>query len=149
MLARPRIAILIHVLNILIGVLSIAILALVVRSAVLTDSLSDVMPQDVKGTGRSMLFWPGIGGIVDMLLFVFLWYLSPSEGDLVSSYAIIPCAVTDYRAAVQQAASVFECSALRHKFNLCTAVYRARIHLRRDGPGSQNVVETRDRLRQY
>jgi hypothetical protein len=100
MLNRPRIAILIHTLNILIGALSIAILALVVRSVVLTDSLSDDIPQYVKGTGHSMLFWPGVGGIVDMLLFIFLWYLKPSETDPVSLYARFTCAVADYQAAV-------------------------------------------------
>jgi hypothetical protein len=100
MLNLQRLAILIHTLNILIGVLSIAILALVVRSVLLTDSLSDVIPQYAKDTGRSMLFWPGVGGIVDMLLFIFLWYLTPSEGDPVSLYAMFTYAMADHRAAV-------------------------------------------------
>jgi hypothetical protein len=84
MLHHSRFTVFIHVLNILIGALSIVILALVVRSVLLTDSLSDIYPGDAKGTGRSMLFWPGVGGVVDMLLFMLLWYLTPSEGNLVS-----------------------------------------------------------------
>jgi hypothetical protein len=69
----------IHILNILIGIFSIAILALVAHSVISTNTLSDSYPQDVKGTGRGLLFWPGIGGIVDMLLFELLWFLTPSS----------------------------------------------------------------------
>ncbi|KAF2035972.1 hypothetical protein EK21DRAFT_96563 [Setomelanomma holmii] len=69
----------IHALNVLIGVLSIAILALVARSVSLTDSPSSVLPNNVRGTGRGLLFWPGCGGIVDMLLFTFLWIKTPEK----------------------------------------------------------------------
>ncbi|KAH7379211.1 hypothetical protein DE146DRAFT_637656 [Phaeosphaeria sp. MPI-PUGE-AT-0046c] len=70
----------IHILNLVVGILSIAILSLVARSVILTDtsSISAIYPANAKGTGRGLLFWPGVGGIVDMLLFMFLWYLTPS-----------------------------------------------------------------------
>jgi hypothetical protein len=73
-MSPPILTIVLHTLNILIGILSITILALVARSVIFTDALGDVYPEDVKGTGRGFLFWPGVGGIVDMLLFIFLWY---------------------------------------------------------------------------
>jgi hypothetical protein len=72
MLHHSRFTVFIHVLNILIGALSIVILALVVRSVLLTDSLSDIYPGDAKGTGRSILFWPGVGGHVAVHAFVVL-----------------------------------------------------------------------------
>jgi hypothetical protein len=74
----PFTSVLIHTLNILIGILSITILALVAHSLILTDSLSAIYPENVKGTGRGLLFWPGVGGIVDMFLFLFLWFMTPS-----------------------------------------------------------------------
>lgn len=72
-----------HALNALIGLLSVVVLALVAHSVVLTDSIGDAYAQDAKGTGRAMLFWPGVGGIVDMLLFIILWYMTPVAGSLV------------------------------------------------------------------
>jgi hypothetical protein len=74
-----------HALNIIIGILSIAILALVTHSVILTDSISDTYPRDAKGTGRGLLFWPGVGGIVDMLLFIFLFVMTPSIDGPVGS----------------------------------------------------------------
>ncbi|KAH7086985.1 hypothetical protein FB567DRAFT_580123 [Paraphoma chrysanthemicola] len=71
--------ILLHTLNILIGIISIAILSLVARSVALTDKLSSRIPSDVRGTDRGMLFWPGCGGVVDMLLFGFLWMKLPAQ----------------------------------------------------------------------
>jgi hypothetical protein len=79
--STPTIAI--HTLNILIGIISIAILALVAHTIVATNASSESYPSDVKGTGRSILFWPGVGGIVDMLLFLFLWFKTPAAGELV------------------------------------------------------------------
>jgi hypothetical protein len=73
-MSPPILTIVLHTLNILIGILSITILALVARSVILTDAIGDAYPEDVKGTGRGFLFWPGVGGIVDMLLFAFLWF---------------------------------------------------------------------------
>jgi hypothetical protein len=76
-LSPPAVAV--HILNILIGIFSITILALVARSVILTNSvISTAYPQDVKGTGRGLLFWPGVGGVVDMLLFEFLWFMTPT-----------------------------------------------------------------------
>jgi hypothetical protein len=75
-LSLPTITI--HTLNLLIGIFSIAILTLVARSVILTNSLPSTYPQDAKGTGRGLLFWPGVGGIVDMLLFAVLWFMIPS-----------------------------------------------------------------------
>jgi hypothetical protein len=69
----------IHTLNILIGVVGITILSLVARSVITTNSLPNSYPQEVKDTGRPRLFWPGVGGIVNMLLFEFLWFLTPSS----------------------------------------------------------------------
>jgi hypothetical protein len=80
-LSLPAIAV--HTLNILIGIFSIVILALVAHSVILTNSLSTTYPQDAKETGRGLLFWPGVGGIVDMLLFAFLWYMTPSGASQV------------------------------------------------------------------
>lgn len=71
----------IHALNIIIGIISIAILALVARSIVLTDSSTNPLPEYVKEVPRSFLFWPGCGGIVDALLFAFLWFITPSVID--------------------------------------------------------------------
>jgi hypothetical protein len=79
--STPTIAI--HTLNILIGIISIAILALVAHTIIATNASAESYPSDVKGTGRSILFWPGVGGIVDMLLFMFLWFKTPAKGELV------------------------------------------------------------------
>lgn len=79
-----KLTIAIHVLNVVVGIFSIAILSLVARSVILTNSLpSGTYPSDAKGTGRGLLFWPGVGGIVDMLLFIFLWYMTPGAGPQV------------------------------------------------------------------
>ncbi|KAF2831488.1 hypothetical protein CC86DRAFT_402009 [Ophiobolus disseminans] len=74
--------IVLHTLNILIGILSAAILALVVHSVILIKRMEALYPQDVKRTGHSLLFWPGVGGIVDMLLFIFLWLQAPHTGGM-------------------------------------------------------------------
>jgi hypothetical protein len=74
----------IHTLNILIGILSIAILGLLVHSLTLTDPIEDSFPPNLKDTGRTILFWPSVGGIVDMLLFAFLWAMKPSAVNKVS-----------------------------------------------------------------
>jgi hypothetical protein len=64
-------------LNALLAALSASILALVAHST----SSSAPGPHDTKGTGRAMLFWPGVGGIVDALLFTVLWFkMSRSVG---------------------------------------------------------------------
>jgi uncharacterized BrkB/YihY/UPF0761 family membrane protein len=68
----------IHTLNLLIGILSLIILSLVAHTVILTDSLPSY-PSSIDGTSRAILFWPGCGGIVDMLLFMILWYLAPSN----------------------------------------------------------------------
>jgi hypothetical protein len=67
----------IHILNGLIGCLCIAVLGLTARSVVLKDQLENQAPSNLKSTGLSFLFWPGVGGVVDMLLFLFLWINTP------------------------------------------------------------------------
>jgi hypothetical protein len=67
----------IHILNGLIGCLCIAVLGLTARSVVLKDQLENQAPSNLKSTGLSLLFWPGVGGVVDMLLFLFLWVNTP------------------------------------------------------------------------
>lgn len=84
-LPKPT-TILLHTLNIFIGILSIAILVLVARSVALTDRIAERLPADVRGTGRSMLFWPGCGGVVDMLLFGFLWIKMPAQNVRIFNY---------------------------------------------------------------
>lgn len=72
---------LLHVLNATIGVLSIAVLGLVTHSTISKDELESYIRPNVKTISMSLLFWPGVGGIVDMILFIFLWsMLSRSDG---------------------------------------------------------------------
>jgi hypothetical protein len=78
-MAMSPLLVAIHILNILIGILSITIFALVIRSLVLTDSL--ILPINVKEVPRSILFWPRCGGIVDCLLFLLLWFMTPEASD--------------------------------------------------------------------
>jgi hypothetical protein len=73
----PITTILIHTLNLLVGILSLTILSLVAHTLILTDSLPPYS-SNINGTSRAILFWPGCGGIVDMFLFMILWYLMPS-----------------------------------------------------------------------
>ncbi|RYN26558.1 hypothetical protein AA0112_g8235 [Alternaria arborescens] len=75
--------ILIHILNALIGGLCIAILGLTAHAVALKDDLDSILPSSVKKTGMTFLFWPGCGGLVDMLLFILLWSLTPWEQGLV------------------------------------------------------------------
>lgn len=70
----PLLTLIVHILNLTIGILSIIILALVAHTLTLTSS-----PPCVRGTSRTILFWPGCGGIVDMLLIILLWKLTPRE----------------------------------------------------------------------
>jgi hypothetical protein len=67
----------IHILNSLIGCLSVTVLGLAVHSVVLKDQLENDAPSNLKSTGLSFLFWPGVGGVVDMVLFLFLWINAP------------------------------------------------------------------------
>jgi hypothetical protein len=69
----------IHILNGLIGCLCIAVLGLTARSVVLKDQLENEAPSNLKSTGLSLLFWPGVGGVVDMLLFLFLLINTPFQ----------------------------------------------------------------------
>ncbi|CAN9360517.1 unnamed protein product [Alternaria alternata] len=71
--------ILIHILNALIGGLCIAILGLTAHAVALKDELDSILPSSVKKTDMTFLFWPGCGGLVDMLLFILLWSLTPWE----------------------------------------------------------------------
>jgi hypothetical protein len=73
----PKTTISIHILNALIGCLCIAILGLTAHCVALKDKLESRMPSNMKDTGMTFLFWPGCGGLVDMLLFISLWVLVP------------------------------------------------------------------------
>jgi hypothetical protein len=72
-----------HVLNALIGCLCIAVLGLTAHAVALKDEFDSILPSAVKATGMTFLFWPGCGGMVDMLLFILLWKLTPWEQGLV------------------------------------------------------------------
>ena len=69
--------ILLHILNIVIGCLCIAILGLTVHAIILKDRIETSIPQSVKSTEIPMLMWAGCGGIVDMLLFFGLLIARP------------------------------------------------------------------------
>ncbi|CAI6331995.1 unnamed protein product [Periconia digitata] len=67
----------IHALNTCIGCLCAAILGLTAHSVALKDKVEDEIPRDATSIGMSLLFWPGVGGIVDALLFALvciLWH---------------------------------------------------------------------------
>ena len=68
---RAVISITAHSLNAINGILSIAILALTAHATVLKDELN--VPDAVKVTGSTILYWPGCGGLVDFVLFLVLW----------------------------------------------------------------------------
>lgn len=61
-----------HVLNVLVGSLCIAILGLTTHSIVVKDRADDLIPSRIKSTGIGMLMWAGCGGVVDMLLLLCL-----------------------------------------------------------------------------
>lgn len=65
---QPAVLFTLHALNLLVGILCIAILGLTTYSIILNDRVS--VPEDVEGTSMGMLMWPGAGGVVDMLLFL-------------------------------------------------------------------------------
>jgi len=69
--------ILLHILNILIGCLCIAILGLTVHTIIVKDRIETSIPKHVKSTEIPMLMWAGCGGIVDMLLFLGLLVARP------------------------------------------------------------------------
>jgi len=77
-----RLTISIYILNISIGILCIAILALLIHADILSDALEETHPEldETRKIPLSLLYWPGCGGIVDCLLFVGL-----SIGSRVSS----------------------------------------------------------------
>ncbi|KAF2677011.1 hypothetical protein K458DRAFT_164636 [Lentithecium fluviatile CBS 122367] len=69
----------IHTLNATIGILCVIILALTAHASTLADALqdadtqsADAMPADVRATSFDILYWPGVGGIVDCLLFIWV-----------------------------------------------------------------------------
>jgi hypothetical protein len=83
--AMSHTSILIHTLNALIGCLCIVVIGLTAHGITLKDELERTIPFSVKDTGMSFLFWPGCGGLVDMLLFILLWNLTPWEQGSVCS----------------------------------------------------------------
>ncbi|KAK5727729.1 hypothetical protein LTR17_012491 [Elasticomyces elasticus] len=61
-----------HALNAIVGCLCIAILELSIHSIILNDQVEPPESLDVQGTALGMLMWPGAGGVVDCLLFLFV-----------------------------------------------------------------------------
>jgi TM2 domain-containing membrane protein YozV len=73
----PMILLALHGLNIFIACLCIAQLGLVADSVAPSNRIPTSPEQNVRGTAMGLLFWPGVGGIVDALLFASLllwWY---------------------------------------------------------------------------
>lgn len=66
-----------HVLNIVVGSLCVAVLGLTTHAIVVKDKLDPLLPGNMKSVGIGMLMWAGCGGIVDMLLFLFLITAEP------------------------------------------------------------------------
>ncbi|KAK3628357.1 hypothetical protein LTR56_018625 [Elasticomyces elasticus] len=69
---KPTLLYTLHALNAIIGCLCIAILGLATHSIILNDQVELLESLDVQGTGMGMLMWPGAGGVVDFLLFLFV-----------------------------------------------------------------------------
>lgn len=79
----PKMSLLLHLLNVTVGAISIAVLGLVTHSTILKDDLEMEIRPNVKTISMSLLFWPGVGGVVDMLLFIFIWSkISTSVGSV-------------------------------------------------------------------
>jgi hypothetical protein len=70
---------LIHFLNVLIGCICIVVLGLTANAVALKDELENTLPSGVEKIGMTFLFWPGCGGLVDTVLFIVLWTLTPWE----------------------------------------------------------------------
>ncbi|KAH7138139.1 hypothetical protein B0J11DRAFT_513664 [Dendryphion nanum] len=68
-----------QILNLLIGMLSTAVLGLAIHTIILKDRFDPILPQNVKGTSLGLLMWPGVGGIVDMVLFIAVLVLGRQE----------------------------------------------------------------------
>lgn len=67
-----KLYILLHVLNILVGSLCVAILGLTTYGIVVKERVDDLIPSSVKPIGIDLLMWAGCGGIVDMVLLLCL-----------------------------------------------------------------------------
>ncbi|KAK3116259.1 hypothetical protein LTR53_003563 [Teratosphaeriaceae sp. CCFEE 6253] len=67
---QKRLLYLLHLLNALIACLCIAILGLATRSIIQEGKLD--VPTSVDGVSLGLLMWPGCGGVVDFLLFLFI-----------------------------------------------------------------------------
>ncbi|KAL5423266.1 hypothetical protein PMIN06_006176 [Paraphaeosphaeria minitans] len=70
--AMAKLLILLHVLNVLVGSLCIAILGPTTHSIVVKDRVDSLIPSGVESTGMGLLMWVGCGGIVNMLLLLCL-----------------------------------------------------------------------------
>ena len=91
----PKFLLPLHILNGVIGCLCTLILSLVIRSIVLKRALNTSSSPEVRTIGMNMLMWPGMGEIVDTLLFlaglvVVLLYKDPMSG--LFSALNLPCA---------------------------------------------------------
>ncbi|OAL44119.1 hypothetical protein IQ07DRAFT_685149 [Pyrenochaeta sp. DS3sAY3a] len=78
----PKTTLLLHILNATIGALCVAVLGLVAHSTILKDELESyiTLTPNVHAISMSLLFWPGVGGVVDMLLFIFIWRTMAKPG---------------------------------------------------------------------
>lgn len=73
-----------HALNISVACLCIVILGLTAYSVSAKERFENDIPTYAKSTGMSLLFWPGVGGIVDALLFLLIWVMQPTDNHSVS-----------------------------------------------------------------
>ena len=80
---------LLHILNIVVGSLCIAVLGLATHAIVVKDKLDPLLPGNMSSAGLGMLMWAGCGGIVDMLLFLCLIRAKPLHGNIVRNCASI------------------------------------------------------------
>ncbi|KAK5722026.1 hypothetical protein LTR17_014530 [Elasticomyces elasticus] len=69
---KPTILYTLHALNAIIGCICVALLGLATHSIILNDRIEPPESSDVQGTAMGMLMWPGAGGVVDFLLFLFV-----------------------------------------------------------------------------
>lgn len=74
----------IHALNTCIACLCAIVLGLTAYSVSAKGSFENDVPPSTRSIGMSILFWPGVGGLVDALLFTIVWLWRPSNDDPVS-----------------------------------------------------------------
>jgi hypothetical protein len=80
----PNSTLFILALNICVGCLCVAILGLTIHAVNVKERFENDVPASTSSTSMIMLFWPGVGGIVDTILFAILWITRPSHTQRVS-----------------------------------------------------------------